>query len=59
MTHDYTKKGGVIHSEIILPTHAPAEFRLSSINPDMRDAFTEKNRAELILFDTAANISMS
>ena len=28
--------------------------RLSSIKPDMRDAFTEKHRAELILFDAAA-----
>jgi len=24
--HDYTKKGGVVHSEIILPDHAPAEY---------------------------------
>ena len=23
LTHDYTRKGGVIHSEIMLPTHAP------------------------------------
>ena len=26
MTHDYTHKGGVIHAEIMLPTHAPPEF---------------------------------
>ena len=26
ITHDYTKKGGVVHSEILLPTHAPPEF---------------------------------
>ena len=26
ITHDYTKKGGVVHSEIILPAHAPSEF---------------------------------
>ena len=24
--HDYTRKGGVIHTEIILPEHAPAEY---------------------------------
>ena len=24
--HDYTKKGGVIHSEIILPDNAPERF---------------------------------
>jgi hypothetical protein len=26
VTHDYTKKGGVVHSEILLPAHAPSEF---------------------------------
>ncbi|BDE85860.1 hypothetical protein CE91St42_03180 [Oscillospiraceae bacterium] len=26
MTHDYTRKGGVVHSEIILPPHAPPSF---------------------------------
>ena len=24
--HDYTKKGGMVHSEILLPAHAPPEF---------------------------------
>lgn len=27
MTHDYTHKGGVIHSEILLPAHAPPAFQ--------------------------------
>ena len=27
MTHDYTKKRGVVHTEILLPTHAPPEFQ--------------------------------
>ena len=27
MTHDYTRKGGVVHAEIILPAHAPPEFQ--------------------------------
>ena len=27
MTHDYTKKGGVVHTEIMLPAHAPPEFQ--------------------------------
>lgn len=27
MTHDYTHKGGVIHSEILLPAHAPPSFQ--------------------------------
>ena len=26
MTHDYTNKGGVVHTEIMLPAHAPPEF---------------------------------
>jgi len=26
ITHDYTKKGGVVHSEILLPAHAPSEY---------------------------------
>lgn len=27
MSHDYTRKGGIIHSEILLPAHAPPEFQ--------------------------------
>ena len=27
MTHDYTRKGGVVHTEIMLPAHAPPEFQ--------------------------------
>ena len=26
LTHDYTRKGGVVHTEILLPAHAPAEY---------------------------------
>jgi hypothetical protein len=26
VTHDYTKKGGVVYSEILLPVHAPPQF---------------------------------
>ena len=26
ITHDYTRKGGVVHTEILLPDHAPAGF---------------------------------
>ena len=26
VTHDYTKKGGVVHSEILLQAHAPPSF---------------------------------
>ncbi len=31
MTHDYTRKGGVVHSEIMLPAHAPPEFQERSM----------------------------
>ena len=27
MTHDYTRKGGIVHTEIMLPSHAPPEFQ--------------------------------
>ena len=27
LTHDYTRKSGVIHTEIMLPAHAPPEFQ--------------------------------
>lgn len=26
MTHDYTKKHGIVHTEILLPSHAPPGF---------------------------------
>ena len=26
LTHDYTRKGGVVHTEILLPEHAPHEY---------------------------------
>ena len=26
LTHDYTRKGGVVHTEILLPDHAPREY---------------------------------
>ena len=26
ITHDYTRKGGVVHTEILLPDHAPGEY---------------------------------
>ena len=31
MTHDYTRKGGIAHAEIMLPAHAPPEFADRSI----------------------------
>ena len=31
MTHDYTRKGGIVHAEIMLPAHAPRSFADRSI----------------------------
>ena len=31
MTHDYTRKGGIVHAEIMLPDHAPRSFADRSI----------------------------
>lgn len=31
ITHDYTRKGGVVHTEILLPEHAPREYADRSI----------------------------
>lgn len=31
MTHDYTKKGGVVYSEILLPAHAPLTYQDRSV----------------------------
>ena len=31
MTHDYTRKGGIVHAEIMLPANAPPEFADRSI----------------------------
>ncbi|MGE5494657.1 MAG: MobQ family relaxase [Burkholderiales bacterium] len=31
ITHDYTRKGGVVHTEILLPEHAPKEYADRSI----------------------------
>ena len=30
MTHDYTRKRGVVHTEILLPPHAPPSFSNST-----------------------------
>jgi ATP-dependent exoDNAse (exonuclease V) alpha subunit len=31
ITHDYTRKGGVVHTEILLPDHAPAAYADRSV----------------------------
>lgn len=43
MIHDYTKKRGIVHSEILLPDHAPSEFQDRSVLWN-RVEQTEKSR---------------
>lgn len=43
ITHDYTRKGGIVHSEIMLPSHAPPTFSERSTLWNSVELF-EKNR---------------
>ena len=47
LTHDYTKKGGVVHSEILLPAHAPPAFSDRSILWNSVELSEKSNNAQL------------
>jgi ATP-dependent exoDNAse (exonuclease V) alpha subunit len=47
MTHDYTRKGGVVHTEILLPGHAPAEFQDRSVLWNSVEASEKSGKAQL------------
>ena len=47
MVHDYTRKGGVVHSEIMLPPHAPAEFSDRSTLWNSVEKIEKHSRAQL------------
>ena len=47
MVHDYIRKGGVVHSEIMLPSHAPAEFSDRSILWNSVEQIEKHSRAQL------------
>ena len=47
MVHDYTRKGGVVHSEIMLPSHAPAEFEDRSTLWNSVEKIEKHSRAQL------------
>ena len=47
ITHDYTKKGGVVHSEILLPVHAPPEFSDRSILWNSVEKIEKSRNAQL------------
>ena len=47
LTHDYTKKGGVVHSEILLPAHTPPAFSDRSILWNSVELSEKSNNAQL------------
>ncbi|MCL1632925.1 MobA/MobL family protein [Sporolactobacillus sp. CPB3-1] len=47
ITHDYTKKGGVVHSEILLPAHVPPEFSDRSILWNSVEKIEKSRNAQL------------
>lgn len=54
MTHDYTAKGGVIHTEIILPAHAPPEYQNRAILWNAVEQVEKRRDAQLCYsFDIA------
>ena len=54
MTHEYTAKGGVIHTEIMLPAHAPPEYADRAILWNAVEQVEERRDAQLCYsFDIA------
>ena len=47
LTHDYTRKGGVVHSEIMLPPHAPPSFSDRSILWNSVEQIEKSNNSQL------------
>lgn len=47
LLHDYTRKGGVVHTEILLPEHAPPEYRDRSILWNSVEKFEKSKNAQL------------
>ena len=47
LTHDYTRKGGVVHSEILLPPHAPPAFSDRKTLWNSVELYEKSNNAQL------------
>ena len=47
MIHDYTRKGGIVHAEIMLPAHAPPEFADRSILWNSVEQIEKSNNSQL------------
>ena len=46
-THDYSRKGGIVHSEIMLPDHAPAAFQERSTLWNSVEQIEKSSKAQL------------
>ncbi len=60
MTHDYTRKGGVVHNEIMLPPHAPPSFSDRSTLWNSVELYEKAGNAQLAReIDAALPIELS
>ncbi|ANU50668.2 mobilization protein [Enterocloster clostridioformis] len=60
MTHDYTRKGGVVHTEILLPPHAPPSFSDRSALWNSVELYEKAGNAQLAReIDAALPIELS
>ena len=60
MTHDYTRKGGVVHTEIMLPSHAPPSFSDRSTLWNSVELYEKAGNAQLAReIDAALPIELS
>ena len=60
MTHDYTRKGGVVHTEIMLPPHAPSSFSDRSTLWNSVELYEKAGNAQLAReIDAALPIELS
>ena len=60
MTHDYTRKGGVVHTEIMLPPHAPHSFSDRSTLWNSVELYEKAGNAQLAReIDAALPIELS
>ena len=60
MTHDYTHKGGVVHTEIMLPPHAPPSFSDRSTLWNSVELYEKAGNAQLAReIDAALPIELS
>ncbi len=60
MTHDYTRKGGVVHTEIMLPPHAPPSFSDRATLWNNLELYEEAGNAQLAReIDAALPIELS